>query len=82
MGVVVVVEMGDRRVGGASLLYMYLQLQWNPINTVTNGPKKIGHINKVTVLKRVFYMKMYGGFCWVAKKSGHNNDIAVLLRWP
>ena len=21
-------------------------LQWNPVNTVTNGPKKIGRINK------------------------------------
>ena len=27
--------------------------QWNPINTVTNGPKKIGRNNEVTVLTRV-----------------------------
>ena len=39
---------------GASLLYMYLQIQWNPINTVTNGPQKFGRINGVAVLKRVF----------------------------
>ena len=25
---------------------------------------------------------MYGGFCQAAKKSGHNNEVAVLTRWP
>ena len=29
------------------------RIQWNPIITVTNGPKKIGRNNEVTVLKRV-----------------------------
>ena len=29
------------------------QLQWNPVNTVTNGPKKFGRNNEVTVLKKV-----------------------------
>ena len=73
--------MQDRRGVGASLLYMYLQIQWNPINAVTNGPKKIGHINGVAILKRVFYMKMHGGFCEAPKKSGRNNKVAVLPRW-
>ena len=46
-----------------------VHIQWNPVNTVTNGPKKIGHINGVAVLTRVFfYKKMYGGFCQAAKK--------------
>ena len=27
-----------------------LLLQWNPVNTATNGPPKIGHINGVAVL--------------------------------
>ena len=31
----------------------YNKLQWNPVNTVTNGPKKFGRNNEVTVLKRV-----------------------------
>ena len=57
-------------------------IQWNPVNTVTNGPKKFGHINAgVAVLTRVFNKKMYGRFCQVAKKSGCNNEVAVLPRW-
>ena len=49
---------------------------------VTNGPKKFAGINGVVVLTRVFfYEKMYGGFCQVAKKSGRNNEVTVLLRW-
>ena len=31
----------------------YNKLQWNPVNTVTNGPKEFGRNNEVTVLKRV-----------------------------
>ena len=45
------------------------QVQWNPVNTVTNGPKTIGCINEV-----FFYKKMYGGFCQAGKK--------VMTRWP
>ena len=26
-------------------------------------------------------MKMHGGFCEVPKKSGRNNEVAVLPRW-
>ena len=56
--------------GGPSTVYcVYLAVQWNPVNTVTNGPKKLA------VLKRVFfYTKMYGGFCQTAKK------VAVIMR--
>ena len=74
--------MGCRTGGwGGSLLYLYLQIQWNPINIVTYGPKKLGRINRVAMLKRVFYMKMHGGFCEAPKKSGRNNEVAVLSRW-
>ena len=55
-------------------------LQWNPVNTVINGPKNFYHINGVAVLMRVFYKKMYGGFCQAAKKSGCNNEVTVLPR--
>ena len=35
--------------GGPSTVYcVYLAVQWNPVNAVTNGPKKLA------VLKRVF----------------------------
>ena len=71
----------DRGLGAASPLYLYLQIQWNPINIVTYWPKKLGRINRVTMLKRVFYMKMHGGFCEAPKKSGRNNEVAILPRW-
>ena len=46
-------------------------VQWNPVNMVTNGPRKIGGINRVAILTRVFfYKKMYGSFCQVANKRG------------
>ena len=38
--------------GGPSTVYcVYLAVQWNPVNTVTNGPKKLA------VLKRVFFTR-------------------------
>ena len=30
----------------------YNKLQWNPVNTVTNGPKEFGRNNEETVLPR------------------------------
>ena len=45
------------------------KLQWNPVNTVTNGPKTFGRVNRVATLTRVFHKKMYGGFCQAAKKK-------------
>ena len=54
--------------------FRFFELQWNSINEVTNGPQKFGHINE-----GFFYKKMYGGFCQVATKRGHNNKVA---RWP
>ena len=31
---------------GVSPLYLYLQIQWNHVNTVTNGPKKCGCVKE------------------------------------
>ena len=31
-----------------------ITIQWNPINTVANGPKKIGCVNRLALLMRVF----------------------------
>ena len=31
-----------------------IKIQWNPFNTVTNGPKKIGCVNGLAVLMRGF----------------------------
>ena len=53
------------------------KLQWNPVNTVTNGPNTFGRVNGVAILTRVFYKKMYGGFCQAAKKSSRNDEVAV-----
>ena len=63
--------------GGASLLYLYLQIQWNPINIVTYGPKKLGRINRVAMLKRVFLHENAWRFLWGAQKK-----VAVITRWP
>ena len=53
------------------------KLQWNPVNTVTNGPNTFGRVNRVAILTRVFYKKVYGGFCQAAKKSSRNDEVAV-----
>ena len=55
-------------------------VQWNPVNTVINGPRKFGGNNEVTVLMRVFYKEMYGRFAGQPKKKGSNNEETVLLR--
>ena len=52
-------------------------LQWNAVNTISNGPKTLGRINE-----GFFNKKTYGGFCQAAKKSGRNNEVTVLPRWP
>ena len=39
------------------------RVQWNPVNTVTNGPKQFGSNNWVTVFREFFYKEMYGRFC-------------------
>ena len=51
---------------------MYILVQWNPVNMVTNGSKKFGRINgvavlsgqaqRVTTLTGFFYKIMYGRF--------------------
>ena len=62
----------DDLLGGENKLTM--GVQWNPINTVTNGPKK-----KLSVLTRFFffffYKKMYGSFTRAARKK-----VAVITR--
>ena len=55
-------------------------VQWNPVNTVINGPRKFGGNNEVTVLTRVFLQEMVWSFCRLAKKKGSNNEENVLLR--
>ena len=53
-------------------------IQWNPVNTVTNGPKKIGRINEVVVV--FFLQENRWLFCRAAKKSGRNHEVTVLPR--
>ena len=50
--------------------------------TVTNGPNTFGRVNGVAILTRVFYKKVYGGFCQAAQKSSRNDELTVLPRWP
>ena len=58
-------------------LHHGLQLQLNFVNTVTNGPKTLGRIND-----GFFTRKCMTVFYQVAKKSGRNNKVTVLSRWP
>ena len=44
------------------------ELQWNPVNTVTNGPKKFDCNNEVTLLTRVSLQENVWSF--LPKKSG------------
>ena len=53
-----------------------VHIQWNPVNTVTNGPKKIGHINGVAVLTRVFFTRKCMEFL-----PGGQKKVAVITRW-
>ena len=60
--------------GGSFLIFL---LQWNPVNTVTNVTKK-----KMAVLTRFLLQESLWPFCRAAKKSGLNNEVTVLPRWP
>ena len=52
------------------VLHHSLQLQWNHVNTVTNGPKTFSRSNRVTVLMMVFLnKKMYGRFLLGSQKK-------------
>jgi len=45
---------------------------------VTNGPKKFGGNNKVTILTKLFLrQENVWSFCQVAKKNGRNNEVTV-----
>ena len=55
------------------------EVQWNPVNGVTNEPKKFGHNNKVTILTGVSLQKNV--MTPEAKKSGRNNEVTILPRW-
>ena len=53
------------------------QIQWNRVNMVTNGPNKLAVLTRwpYSILMRVFYKKMYGGFARQPKK------VAIIMRW-
>ena len=58
--------------------FRFFELQWNPIDAVTNGPKKFGLINEVFFFTR----KCMADFARQPKKSGRNKEVTVLPRWP
>ena len=45
-------------------------VQWNPVNMVTNGPRKIGGIDRVAVLTRVFLQENVWQFLPGGQKKG------------
>ena len=68
---------GVRDMGVGVLLYCTYICKYSGMPSMRSpmGQKKLA------ILKRVFYMKMHGGFCEAPKKSGLNNEVAVLPRW-
>ena len=53
------------------------QVQWNPINAVTNGPKTIGRINEGVFLQENEWRFLPG-----SQNSGRNHKVTLLPRWP
>ena len=54
-----------------------VHIQWNPVNTVTNGPKDIGHNNEVTILTWVSLQENVWSFL-----PGGQEKVAAIIRWP
>ena len=47
----------------------------------TNGPKNLA-VLKGDRINRVYLQEHVWPFCKADKKSGHNNEVTVLQRWP
>ena len=57
-------------------------LQWNPVDTVTNGPKKLAVLTGDHINEGFFYQEnMYDRFARRPKKIGRNNEVNVLPWW-
>ena len=55
----------------------------NPVNMVTSVPKKVGRNIEVTVLTRISFQENVWSFLPGSQnKSGYNNEVTVLPRWP
>ena len=52
---------------------LLLLLQWNAVNTLTNGPNKIGRINEG------FFTRICMAVLNFARRP---NQVAVMTRWP
>ena len=52
-------------------------IQWNPVNTVTNGPKDFGRNNEVTILTWVSLQENVWSFL-----PGGQEKVAGIMRWP
>ena len=52
------------------------KLQWNPVNTFTNGPKKLAVLTSARINEGFFLQENVWPFCLAAQKSGRNNEIA------
>ena len=54
----------------------YNKLRWNPVNTVTNGPKKVAVLTRVFLQENVWDV----AFARRPKKSGRNNEVSPYYR--
>ena len=64
----------------SSFLCSTSNLQWSPVNTVTNGPKKLAVLMGDRNNEGLFLQENLWPFFRAAKKSGRNNKVIVLPR--
>ena len=58
-------------------LYCRDLLKWNPVNTVTNGPKKLAVFMGDRIYKGLLQERNLWLFCQAAKNSSRNNKVTV-----
>ena len=54
------------------LLLVTTYIQWNPVNTVTDGPKKLAVLTDDRINEVFFLQENVWPFCQAAKKRGRN----------
>ena len=55
------------------------EIQWNPVNTVTNGPKKLAVLMRVFSQENVWRFLLGGQKKWQKQRGDHIAKVAV--RW-
>ena len=70
-------EHGSDGFAVSNIVSCFLVVQWNLVNTVNNGPKKIVRSNDGFFFCEKCMTVLPGGL-----KRGRNNEVTILPRWP